>query len=348
MHGTSDSAVRINLDRVSTWLEEELGTEGPFQVQLLAGGRSNLTYLLDSPTARYVLRRPPAGDLPQSAHDVLREARLLASLHGTVPVPRVYATCDDLSVIGVPFVIMEHLDGIILRTPADVEAYADSETRARAGLSLVDALIDLHAVDVGTTSLSGLAGRTDYVVRQLHRWDANWKHTRTRDLPDLAAAHDWLVANVPAHVHPVVIHGDFRLDNCMLDERGNVLGLLDWELATVGDPMADLGQLLVYWAEPSDDFTALASPPTSAGGFPTRDELASRYVQATGDDPVRLQYFITFNWWKVACILENVYSRMLHRVMGEVDRPPESFGDQARALAAMARRRVQMHKEGRA
>lgn len=341
MQDSSDSAVRIDPERISRWLEQELGAAGPFRVQLLAGGRSNLTYLLEGPGARYVLRRPPAGDLPKGAHDVLREADLLASLHGSVPVPRIYARCEDRGVIGVPFIIMEYLEGLILRSPADVEALADAQIRAQAGPSLVDALVDLHRVDVSTTSLSGLAGRRDYLERQLHRWDANWKHTRTRDLPDLAAAHQWLVANAPAQPRAAVVHGDFRLDNCMLDDGGRVVGLLDWEIATVGDPMADLGQLLVYWAEPGDDFTALASPPTTVAGFATREELAARYLEATGEDPARLEYFITFNWWKVACILENVYSRMLGGVMGEVDRTPESFGEQARALAAMARRRTE-------
>jgi len=334
------SAVRIDPDRISSWLEQQAGLEGPFAVNLLAGGRSNLTYLLEGPKSRYVLRRPPSGNIPRGAHDVLREADLLDSLHGRVPVPRIHAQCKDTDVIGVPFVIMEYLEGLILRSPADVETHADGLVRARAGTSLVDALVRLHAADITETSLSGLANRRDYLSRQLHRWDANWKHARTRDLPDLAAAQEWLVAHAPAQPRTAVVHGDFRLDNCMLDDRGNVVGLLDWEIATVGDPMADLGQLLVYWAEPGDDFTALASPPTSLEGFATREELASRYLDATGEDPARLQYFIAFNWWKVACIVENVYSRMLGGVMGQVDRPPESFGEQARALAAEAYRQT--------
>ena len=336
----SDFAVQINGDRISSWLEQQLDLVGPFTVTLLAGGRSNLTYLLEGPESRYVLRRPPSGDLPKGAHDVLREARLLASLHGQVPVPRIDAQCADTSIIGVPFIIMEYLEGLILRSPADVETHADESMRAQAGLSLVDALVRLHGVDVGETSLSGLADRRDYLNRQLYRWDANWKHARTRDLPDLAAAHEWLVTHAPEQPHAGIVHGDFRIDNCMLDSRGNVVGLLDWEIATVGDPMADLGQLLVYWAEPEDEFTALASPPTSLEGFATREELASRYLDATGEDPARLQYFIAFNWWKVACIVENVYSRMLGGVMGQVDRTPESFGEQARALAAKAYRQT--------
>lgn len=340
MPGSPDSAVRIDLEALAPWLEKEIGTAGPFSITMLAGGRSNLTYLIEGEDQRYVLRRPPSGDLPKGAHDVLREAGILSSLEGKVPVPKIYARCDDPRVIGVPFIIMEHLDGMILRTPEDVEVQASMEVRARAGLSLVDALVDLHCVPVQDTSLHGLAERRDYLERQLHRWNANWKHTRTRELPDLAAAHEWLVANAPAQPRAAIVHGDFRLDNCMLNPSGEVVGVLDWEITTVGDPMADLGQLLVYWAEPDDDFTALAAPPTIAPGFATRAELAQRYLQTTGEDPARLEYFTIFNWWKVACIVENVYSRMLGGVMGEVDRTPESFGEQARGLAAMAYRQT--------
>lgn len=340
MPDLSDSAVRLDYHSLTGWLEKEIGATGPFDITLLTGGRSNLTYLIEGADQRYVLRRPPSGDLPKGAHDVLREAGILSSLEGKVPVPKIYGCCEDREILGVPFIVMEHLEGHILRTPEDVQREASMQLRASAGASLVDALVDLHKVPVEKTSLSGLADRKDYLQRQLHRWDSNWKHTRTRDLPDLAAAHEWLVANAPAQPRVSIVHGDFRLDNCMLDSVGAVVGVLDWEIATVGDPMADLGQLLMYWAEPADEFTALVSPPTQAPGFTTRDELARRYLEATNEDPARLEYFIIFNWWKVACIVENVYSRMLQGVMGEVDRSPESFGEQARGLAAMALRQA--------
>lgn len=340
MEASSGGESGLRIDAIASWLEKELGITGPVESTLLAGGRSNLTYLLTTPELQMVLRRPPGGDLPKGAHDVVREANMLRSLSSHVPVPNVLGVCEDPSVTGAPFVLMEFLDGLILRNPADVRRLTDENIRGRAGLSLVDALVGLHAVDVRETTLAGLADRRDYLGRQLHRWDANWKHTRTREMPDLATTYDWLVANAPAQQGSSILHGDFRLDNCVFDAQGNVIGLLDWELATVGDPMADLGQLLVYWAEPGDDFTALADPPTVAPGFPTRAELAERYLTATGADPVRLDYFVIFNWWKVACILENVYSRMAGGVMGVVDRTPESFGEQARALAAMALKQV--------
>lgn len=340
MQNPGQSGVEIDHERISSWLRSNLGIQHVHEISMLAGGRSNLTYLLRTTEGDLVLRRPPVGDLPKGAHDVVREAKLLASLHGSVRVPRVLGIEDGRSVIGTPFIVIEYLDGMILRTPEDVERDTAPSVRTRAGEALVDALVQLHRVPVESTTLSGLADRRDYLLRQLYRWNANWEHTRTRDLPDLAESHAWLVENAPAQHRTAIVHGDFRLDNAMLDREGNVVGLLDWELATVGDPMADLGQLLVYWAEPEDDFTALATPPTMVQGFSTRETLAARYLDATGDDPRRLAYFTIFNWWKVACILENVYSRMLGGVMGEVDRTPESFGEQARGLAAMALKRT--------
>lgn len=328
--------VEVDFEQVSSWLRSNLGIAQVDEIRALAGGRSNLTYLLRTTGGDLVLRRPPVGDLPKGAHDVVREAKLLESLHGSVQVPRVLGIEEDPSIIGTPFIVIEYLDGLILRTPEDVEREASVTVRARSGEALVDALVELHRVPVESTTLSGLAGRRDFLSRQLYRWNANWEHTRSRDLPDLAASHAWLVQNAPEQGRATIVHGDFRLDNAMLDGEGNVIGLLDWELATVGDPMADLGQLLVYWAEPEDAFTALVNPPTKVRGFSTRAQLAARYLDATGDDPRRLTYFTTFNWWKVACIVENVYSRMLSGVMGEVDRSPESFGQQARELAAMA------------
>ena len=340
MQDHAEVTPELDTQAISRWLEAELDVKGPVRSTLLAGGRSNLTYLLETPDQKMVLRRPPGGDLPKGAHDVIREARMLDSLAQHVPVPRIHGICEDTDVTGVPFILMEFLDGLILRTPEDVMQLTDVAVREQAGNSLVDSLIRLHQVDVRETILSGLAGRKDYLERQLKRWNGNWKHTSTRDLPDLEATYQWLCDNAPAQEGSSILHGDYRLDNCVLDQTGQVVGLLDWELATVGDPMADLGQLLVYWSEPDDEFTALANPPTKAPGFATREELSNRYLSATGADPARLEYFVVFNWWKVACIVENVYSRMLGGVMGIVDRTPESFGDQARGLAAMALRQT--------
>ena len=336
MDPAASPPIGLDVDAVSAWLVRHLDVDLPLQATRLAGGRSNLTYLLTEATGRrMVLRRPPLGDLPATAHDVLREARLLEGVTGQVPVPRILTRCPDPAVTGAPFFVMEHLDGHVVRDP-DSAGEFPAAVRKAVGPSLVDALVALHGVDPERLGLGDLTKRRDYAERQLRRWQRNWEATRTRDLPDLDRAHAWLVEHVPEQHRTGIVHGDFRLDNCVLGRDGTVLGILDWELSTVGDPLADLGQLLVYWAEPDDEFTALHSPPTRTPGYASREELRSRYLTVTGADPAEVAYFVVFNWWKTACIVEDVYSRMLRGAMGASDRSPESFGEQARGLAAKA------------
>ncbi len=339
MDSTDSSTTGLDLAAVSDWLGSRLDDLVlPLQASRIPGGRSNLTYLLtDASDRRMVLRRPPLGDLPATAHDVLREARLLQGVVDEVPVPRVLVSCEDSEVTGAPFFVMEHLDGRVVRDPEGAGELA-MPARAAVGPALIDALVALHEVDPGRLGLGDLARRQDYAARQLRRWHGNWVATRTRDLTDLEHTHAWLLQNLPAQRRTSIVHGDFRIDNCILADDGKVLGLLDWELSTVGDPLADLGQLLVYWAQPDDDFTALHSPPTRTVGYATRDELRDRYLTATGADPDDVAYYVVFNWWKTACIVEDVYSRMLRGAMGASDRTPESFGEQARGLAARSLR----------
>lgn len=333
-----NEAPGIDTVAVTRWLQAHTGVAPPLRFQQITGGRSNLTFLVTGANGeRLVLRRPPLGDHPATAHDVLREGRLLRSLAGRVPVPAVLAGCDDSSVTGAPFVVLEHLDGLVLRGRADAAALPPPARRA-LGPRLVDALLALHRVDPGTLGLGRLAERRDYLGRQLRRWHENWLRTRVRELADLEHAHRWLVANAPEQRRTTLLHGDFRVDNVLLGADGTVLGILDWELSTVGDPLADLGQFLVYWAEPDDEHVALRDPPSRAEGFAGRDELRDRYLAATGDHPADIDYFIVFNWWKTACIVEGVYARMSRGEMGASDRTPESFGEQAAALAAHAAR----------
>ena len=341
MDSTASPTTGLDLATVSDWLGTRLeDLVLPLRASRIPGGRSNLTYLLiDAGDRRMVLRRPPLGDLPATAHDVLREARLLQGVAGEVPVPRVLVACEDRDVTGAPFFVMEHLDGRVVRDPATADELT-MPARAAVGPALVDALVALHQVDPDRLGLGDLALRQDYAARQLRRWHRNWEATRTRDLPDLERTHAWLLENLPAQRRTSIVHGDFRIDNCILAADGTVLGLLDWELSTVGDPLADLGQLLVYWAEPDDDFTALHSPPTRTVGYASRDELRSRYLAATGAEPADVAYYVVFNWWKTACIVEDVYSRMLRGAMGASDRTPESFGAQARGLAARSLRDI--------
>ncbi|WP_137722836.1 phosphotransferase family protein [Prescottella subtropica] len=338
MSSLLDTGIRD--DAVTAWFATHVGgAAGPLRFERIAGGRSNLTYLVtgDDDT-RWVLRRPPLGMAHARAHNVLREADVLDRLTPTrVPVPRVIGTCDDDTVTGAPFFVMEHLDGVVLRDPETVAATTTPEQRPALAAALVTALTDLHAVDPREVGWGGLAGRDDYIARQLRRWSTNWAQDRVRVLGDIGRTHDRLAERIPRQGVARIVHGDFRLDNCLFTPDATIAGVLDWELTTVGDPLADLGQLLVYWAQPDDDVRALENPPTVAPGFPTRDDLIEQYIAATQPDSVPdIDFYIAYNWWKIACIVEGVYTRTLRGAMGESDRTPESFGAQAQRLAAQA------------
>ncbi len=315
----------VDVPGVTGWFAARLDAAPPLEFRALPGGRSNLTYLVtDRDGRRYVLRRPPLGPLAATAHDVTREARILSALAGTaVPVPSVLGVCEDPSVTGAPFFVMTYVAGGEL----------SAEGRARAGDSLVDTLVALHAVSVDLADL----GRADgYFARQLRRWYGQWTASRTRDVPGLEAAYERLVARVPEQRTAALVHGDYRLDNCLFDDAGTVLAVLDWELATRGDPVADLGLLLVYWAEPGDPVTALEHPPTRSPGYATRDRLRDRYLSATGADPAALDFAVAFGWWKLACIVEGVYARLIRGSAPVTDRDPSTFAAQAARLAGMA------------
>ncbi|GAA4482089.1 phosphotransferase family protein [Rhodococcus olei] len=325
---------------VTAWFREHVpATHGSLRFERIPGGRSNLTYsVTDENGTRWVLRRPPLGMAHSASHNVLREAAVLGRLRDTpVPVPVVVGTCGDESVTGAPFFVMDHIDGHVLRDPEAVRAALRVEQRGEVARSLVRALADLHTVDPREVGWGALAERDDYLARQLRRWNTQWEKDRIRDLDDLRRAHDRLLDRIPPQTVSRVVHGDFRLDNCIVTGDARLGGILDWELATVGDPLADLGQLLVYWAQPDDEVCALENPPTRVDSFPTRDELVALYLEFTRPEDVPdIDYYLAFNWWKIACIVEGVYTRTLSGAMGDTDRTAESFGEQAKRLAAQA------------
>jgi aminoglycoside phosphotransferase (APT) family kinase protein len=312
----------LDAAKVSTWLETHVdGLRGPFTYSLIAGGHSNLTFgAVDADGRRLVVRRPPLGHVLATAHDMGREHRIISALADTgVPVAPALAFCDDVEVNGAPFYVMAYVDGFVVRTPEDAEAVLSPAARHRAGLQLADVLSGIHAVDVDAVGLGDLGRKDGYVERQLKRWYRQWNQSKTRELADVDRAHDALLAHVPEQQGVAVVHGDYRLDNCMVDAEGSILAVLDWEICTLGDPLADVGLLAVYCGLEAGGPAGLATSPTSVAGFPSVDEVLARYAEASGRDLSGIDFYVAFGHWKLACILEGVYARYLAGAMGQRD-----------------------------
>lgn len=312
------------MPRVTAWFEANVeGVVPALEFALVAGGRSNLTYLVtDAAGHRYVLRRPPTGHLLPTAHDMAREHRIISAMAPAgVPVAPALGLCTDEAVNGAPFYVMGFVDGVIGRTEAEVSAAFDEEARYRAGLALIDTLADIHAADPDRIGLGDLGRKEGYISRQLRRWFSNYEAAYQarggEALPAMVQLHDRLAAAIPEQGPASVVHGDYRLDNCVMAVDGSkVNAVLDWELCTLGDPLADVGQLLVYWPEHGER-SVLGSSATALPGFAKRDELVTRYEERTGRQVPQLGFYVAFAYWKLACILEGVYARYLGGAMGD-------------------------------
>jgi aminoglycoside phosphotransferase (APT) family kinase protein len=301
--------------RVAAWLAQHVdGANAPFEFTLVAAGGSNLTYrVVDVDGGAWALRRPPVAAVLATAHDMDREWRIIDALavDGTVPVPTAVARCDDPEVTGAPFYVMEFVDGSILRTEADGAAL-DAAAAEAATDSLVDVQVAMHALDPHAIGLGGLGKPGSYAERQLHRWQAQVERARVRDLPLLDELHARLAATVPAPSGtPVIAHGDYRFDNTVLGDDHRIIAVLDWELCTTGDAVADFAWSLLYWADPGDPCQFLASSPTLAPAFPRRAEVAERYATRSGRPLDALDWYVVFGSWKMACIVEGVHARYL-------------------------------------
>ena len=308
--------IGIDVPRVSAWLEANIrGATGPFEFQLVAGGRSNLSYrVTGADGSAYALRRPPVSHVLPTAHDMVREHTIISALGAAgVPVPAALGLCTDEQVNERPFYVMEFVEGHILRNQESVEAGFPVEARRAVGPNLATTLAELHDVDVDEVGLGNLAKKEAYIERQVKRWRGQYEQMALPDDPSaplVRTVGERLARSIPIQQTATIVHGDYRLDNTILDDEGQVRAILDWELCTLGDPLADLGLLLVYWAEPGDVTTALVGQaPTLAPGFSTRAEVLEAYAAKTELDLSELDYFVAFGFWRLACILQGVYRR---------------------------------------
>jgi len=304
----------IQFDGLETFLDDAGLGEGPITATRIGDGASNLTFLLERDAARVVLRRPPPPPLPPSAHDVVREARIQLALAPLgVRVPKVLAVCEDDSILGVPFYLMEELHGTVVNGEEMPPALDTPEERRRLGHELLDGLVQLHGVDWQACGLT-IGKPTGYLERQLRRWSGLWEVNATRELKACLELGQRLAASLPDSPPSTVVHGDYRLGNVMVSDHApaRLVGILDWEMATIGDPLADLGYLVATWCEPGCELhPLLLTTVTQHPGFPTRAELINRYAEQTGRDTADLGWYQAFALWKAAVFCEAIYKRFL-------------------------------------
>jgi aminoglycoside phosphotransferase (APT) family kinase protein len=306
---SSEGTEGIDRARVEAWFTEHAGAvELPLSFERISGGRSNLTYAVtDAAGRKWALRRPPLGKRLASAHDMGREFRIISALQGTrVPVAPAVGLSEDGED---PFYVMGWVDGPILRSINEASTFPDAGDRRAIGERVVDTLVAIHAVDPDEVGLGELAKKEDYVARQLHRWKGQWEKQHTRELPLVDEVHDRLAARIPDQGPATIVHGDYRLDNMILSPAGEVAAVVDWELCTLGDPLADVGLLLVYWGEEGDTLAPLLNPATAAEGFPSREDVRRRYGEQSGRDLSEIDFYVALGLWKLAIILEGVYAR---------------------------------------
>ncbi|MBI3454340.1 MAG: phosphotransferase family protein [Candidatus Rokubacteria bacterium] len=306
---------QLDREAVGVYLRGRLpGADAPITVSQFPGGHSNLTYLLRFGRQEYVLRRPPFGPVAPKAHDMAREHRVLSALWRVFPpAPRPYLLCEDPSVIGASFYVMERRHGLVVRTEIPPEIGADPGLHRRVSEAVVDTLVALHAVDWAAAGLAGLGHPAGFVERQVRGWAERYERAKTREIPAIRDLARWLGERIPPSPPPTLLHNDFKLDNLMLarTDPGRVAAVLDWEMATLGDPLVDLGLLLCYWADQADPPARRqsVSQVTAEPGFLTRAEVLARYGAGTGRDVSHIAFYETFALYKVAVVVQQIYVR---------------------------------------
>jgi aminoglycoside phosphotransferase (APT) family kinase protein len=333
----------INAENITSWMVEHApAVTPPLRFEMITGGHSNLTFkVTDASGRRWVLRRPPLRQVLATAHDMGREHRVISALGPTdVPVPPVIGLCDDPEVNGAPFYVMGFVEGEVIRNIMEAEKLTVEQRRA-AGESIVDVMAAIHAVDIDAVGLGDFAKREHYIERQLKRWYGQFEKSKTRELPVVEEVYQRLLDLVPEQGPATIVHGDYRLDNCLIGADGRVAAVLDWEICTLGDPLADVGLLLVYWGDREGPSPHGIAAPTLADGFPDKREVLARYAERSGRDLSQIDYYQAFGFWKLACIVEGVYARYKGGAMGQRDESSfEFFGQQVVALAEAAREAI--------
>jgi aminoglycoside phosphotransferase (APT) family kinase protein len=331
--------------RVGRFFERALpGFGAPLRFELISGGRSNLTYRVDGPGGTCVLRRPPLGHVLPTAHDMVREHRVLAALADTdVPVARPLALCADPEVNGAPFYLMEYRPGVVVNERMPEGFAPERADRRRMGLALAEVLARLHRVDVAARGLADFGRPEGYLERQVRRWAQQWEKSKVGDVAEIDVLIARLRAALPASPPPALVHGDYRLGNVALDpaDPGRIVAVFDWEMATLGDPLADVGYTLVYWGEPDDPpeerLPGAFQSVTAQPGFLTRAELAEAYAERAGVDVAHVDFYGVLALYKLAVISEGIYARHLQgKTVGA------GFENMQRSSVALARRALAM------
>lgn len=334
---------RLDVDAVTRWLHANVdGLEGTPTVRQFRGGASNLTYQLDFPGRSLILRRPPFGHKAKSAHDMGREVRVLTALAGLYPVPAVVGWCGDASVADGEFYVMEKLTGVILRQDLPKGLGLDAEGTRRLCDAVLDQLVALHGLDVEAHDLGHLGKGVGYVERQIGGWSKRYRAALTPGAADGEAVMAWLAANQPAQSGVALIHGDFRFDNVVLDpdDPCRVIGVLDWEMATLGDPLMDVGNSLAYWVQADDDpvFQMMRRQPTHAPGMRTREEVWAYYAEHTGREVGNTLFYEVYGLFRLQVILQQIWYRVHH---GQSTNPAfASFGEVAKYLDTRCQQRI--------
>ncbi|HKM47514.1 MAG TPA: phosphotransferase family protein [Terriglobales bacterium] len=312
--GAVRAGEELDLSRLQPFLLEHFGHSGPVSVEQFPSGHSNLTYLVKLGSREVVLRRAPFGSTVRSAHDMAREYRVLSKLHTAYPVaPKALLYCDDLSILNAPFHLMEPIRGMILRRDPPPSVNFPPETARRLSEAFVDNLARLHRLDYAAIGLADLGNPQGYLERQVKGWIERYHNSKTHDLPEVEPISSWLTERMPPSHETALIHNDYKYDNVVLDpeEVTKIVGVLDWEMCTLGDPLTDLGTALAYWADPQDpeELQEIRSAPTTLPGTLTRAQLVERYAVTSGRDPGDMIFYLTFARFKVAVIIQQIYYR---------------------------------------